>query len=120
MSGREALLAAFDALYDAALAKLDATATPEERASARSQFERRFSQALDVTATVEVPGMPTEAVDEMKDAIASLSMAELAGLVATVPLAQRAQQMVRAVAMHTAQQRMLEHLASQADTRWGN
>ncbi|MCW5892916.1 MAG: hypothetical protein KIT14_20575 [bacterium] len=120
MTGRDALLAAFDELYDAALTKLDATATPEERASARAQFERRFSQALEVTAAVDVPGMPEEAIDEMKDAIASLSKAELAGLVATVPLAQRAQQMVRAVAMQTAQQRMLEHLAAQADTRWGN
>jgi hypothetical protein len=121
MTGREALLAAFDELYDAALTKLDATATEEERTAARGQFERRFSQALEMTSTVSMAGgVPAEALDEMKGAIASLSKAELAALVATVPLAQRAQDMVRSIAMHTAQQKLLEHLASQADTRWGN
>jgi hypothetical protein len=120
MTGRDALLAAFDELYDAALDKLDATASEEERAAARAQFERRFAGALQVTATVSVPSMPAEAIAEMKDAIASLSKAELAGLVATVPLAQHAQEMVRSIAMHAAQQRVLEHLAAQADTRWGN
>lgn len=120
MTGREALLAAFDELYEAALTKLDATATEDERLAARTQFERRFSQALEMTSAVSMAGVPAEALDEMKGAIASLSKAELAGLVATVPLAQRAQEMVRSIAMHAAQQKVLEHLASQADTRWGN
>jgi hypothetical protein len=55
----------------------------------------------------------------MEDAIAQLSPAELAGVIASVPLAQQTQEMLRAIAFREAEQRLLEHLAQQADTRYG-
>ena len=55
----------------------------------------------------------------MKAAVDRLSMAELAGVVASIPLAQQTQEMLRAIAMRQAEQRLLEHLALQADDRYG-
>jgi len=55
----------------------------------------------------------------MEGQIVRISPLELAGVVAAMPLAQQAQEMLRAVAFQHAQQKMLEHLALQADTRYG-
>ena len=52
-------------------------------------------------------------------AIAALSPAELAGVIASIPLAQQTQEMLRAIAFRTAEQRLIEHFASQAETRYG-
>src|SRR5213076_647844 len=52
-------------------------------------------------------------------AIAQLSPAELAGVIASVPLAQQTQEMLRAIAFRQAEQRLLEHFALQADDRSG-
>ena len=119
MTGREALLAAFDQLFDAAAAKLQVTCTPEERTAAKAQFERRFEQALVVTDGIDIPALPQEIVDEMRSAIERISPAELAGVLASIPLAQQTQEMVRMIAYRAAEQRLLEHMASQADTRFG-
>jgi hypothetical protein len=119
MTGREALLQAFDRLFDAAATKLNLTCTPEERAEAKEQFANRFAQALEIAATVEIPALPTQVVDAMEQAITQLSPAEIAGVIATVPLAQQTQEMLRAVAFRQAEQRLLEHFAKQADTRYG-
>ncbi len=119
MTGREALLEAFDRLFDAAAKKLDVVCTAEERAQAKEQFASRFGPALDVAKTVVVPALPDEVVEEMERAIATLSPAAIAGLIATVPLAQQTQDMLRAIAYRQAEQHMLEHLAGQADTRYG-
>jgi len=56
----------------------------------------------------------------MANGIEQLSAAELAGVIASVPLAQQTQQMLRAVAYRQAEQRLLEQLAAQADTRYGH
>lgn len=120
MTGREALLSAFDRLFDAAARKLAVTCTPEERAEAKEQFTRRFESALDVAAKVEVPELPAVVVETMESAIAQLSPAELAGAIASVPLAQQTQEMLRALAYRQAERRLLEHLAAQADTRYGH
>lgn len=120
MTGREALLAAFDRLFDAAAKKIGAVCSPEERAEAKDQFVRRFQTALDVAQQVQVPELPGEVVDAMENAIAQLSPAELAGVIASVPLAQQTQEMLRAVAYRQAEQRLLEQLASHADTRYGH
>ena len=119
MTGREALLQAFDRLFDAAAKKLDITCTAEERAHAKESFERRFGTALEQASVVEVPELPEKVVREMEAAIGNLSPAELAGLVASLPLAQQTQDMLRQIAFRQAEQRLLEHFAMQADTRFG-
>jgi hypothetical protein len=119
MTGREALLDAFDRLFLAAASKLQVTVTPEERAEAKAQFAERFAAMLDLTGRLESPALPAEVLDEMEGQIARLSPVELAGVLAAIPLAQQGHEMLRSVAFQHAQQKMLEHLASQADTRYG-
>jgi hypothetical protein len=119
MTGREALLGAFDRLFDAAAHKLNVACTPEERAEAKEQFAARFASALEVAQKVEVTELPGSVVDAMEAAILALSPAELAGVIASVPLAQQTNEMLRALAFRQAEQRLLEHLAGQADTRYG-
>lgn len=119
MTGRDALLQAFDRLFDAAAKKMNASFSAEERAEAKEQFAQRFQAALDVAKKVEVEALPAEVLEGMESAIAGLSPAELAGVIASVPLAQQTQEMLRAVAFKQAEQRLLEHFALQAETRYG-
>ena len=122
MTGREALLQAFDRLFDAAAKKLNVVCTPEERAEAKEQFASRFEHALGLAQKVEIGELPDGVLDAMEVAIAQLSPAELAGVIASVPLAQQTQQtqeMLRAIAFRQAEQRLLEHFALQADARYG-
>lgn len=119
MTGREALLQAFDRLFDVASRKLNVVCTPEERAEAKEQFAGRFEAALNVAAKIEVPEIPSGVLEAMENAIAQLSPAELAGVIASVPLAQQTQEMLRAIAFRQAEQRLLEHFALQADDRYG-
>jgi hypothetical protein len=119
MTGREALLHAFDRLFDAAAKKLNVVCTSEERAEAKEQFAARFASALEVANRVETGELPAGVVEAMEAAIAELSPAQLAGVIASVPLAQQTQEMLRAIAFRQAEQRLLEHFALQADTRYG-
>ena len=119
MTGRDALLQAFDRLFDAAARKLAVTCTPDERAEAKEQFAARFASALEVAKRVDVPELPADVLGAMEHAIETLSPAELAGAIASVPLAQQTGEMLRAIAFRQAEQKLLEHLASQADTRYG-
>jgi hypothetical protein len=119
MTGRDVLLQAFDRLYDAAAAKLQVAVTDAERAEAKEQFTERFAGALELCGRFESPALPPEVVSEMAAQIERFSPLELAGVLAAIPLAQRAQEMLSAVAYQHAQQKMLEHLALQADTRYG-
>jgi len=120
MTAREALLQAFDRLFDAAAQKLNVVCTPEERAEAKEQFARHFESPLAMAERIEVPELPEAVITEMVNGIEHLSAAELAGVIASVPLAQQTQQMLRAVAYRQAEQRLLEQLAAQADTRYGH
>lgn len=120
MTGRDALLQAFDRLFDAAAKKLNVACSPEERAEAKAQFAERFDSALEVAKRVEVPELPETVIDAMESAIARLSSAELAGVIAAIPLAQQTQEMLRAIAYRQAEQRLLEHIAAKADTRYGH
>ena len=113
------MLSAFDRLFDAAARKLNVACTPEERAEAKEQFASRFDAALEVAKRAQVTALPEEALAEMEAAIEQLSPAELAGLIASIPLAQQTQEMLRALAFRQAEQRLLEHLTRQADTRYG-
>jgi hypothetical protein len=119
MSARDAILSAFDELFDAAAAKLGVSPTPEERSAAREHFADRFDKALALTDGVEMAELPRPVLDEMKAAVDRLSMAELAGVVASIPLAQQTHEMLRTLALQQAEQRLLEHLALQADDRYG-
>lgn len=119
MTGRDALLDAFDRVFAAAADKLHVDVTSEERAEAKAQFAERFASVLELTGRFESPALPAEVVDQMEGQIGRISQLELAGVVAAIPLAQQAQDMLRAVAYQHAQQKMLEHLALQADTRYG-
>ena len=119
MTGREALLEAFDRLFSAAAGKLHVEIGPQEHADAKEQFAERFSAMLELTDRFQSPPLPAEVVAGMEAQIERISPLELAGVVAAIPLAQQAQEMMRAVAFEHAQQKMLEHLAMQADTRYG-
>jgi hypothetical protein len=119
MTGRDAVLHAFDRLFDAAARKLNVACTPEERAEAKEQFAARFASALEAAQKLEVEELPSGVVDAMEEAIQGLSPAELAGVIASVPLAQQTSEMLRAIAFRQAEQRLLEHLVKQADTRYG-
>ena len=68
---------------------------------------------------MEIGELPDGVLDAMEVAIAQLSPAELAGVIASVPLAQQTQEMLRAIAFRQAEQRLLEHFALQADARYG-
>jgi hypothetical protein len=119
MTGRDVLLQAFDRLFTAATTKLDVIVSPQEQADARERFAERVGGMLELAGHVESPPFPAELVEEMEAQITRISPTELAGVLASIPLAQQAQEMLRTAALQHAQQRMLEHLAAQADTRYG-
>lgn len=119
MTGRDALLDAFDRLFNVAATKLDVDVTPEVQNEAKERFAERFSAVLELTGRFESPPLPVEVLDAMEAQVKQISPVELAGVVASIPLAQQAQEMLRVVAIQHAQQKMLEHLAMQADTRYG-
>jgi hypothetical protein len=119
MTGRDALLEAFDRVFLAAAEKLDVPVTAEERADARDEFAARFGGVLELAERFETPAIPPEVLTEMEGQIARVSPHELAAVLASIPLARQAQEMLRTVAIQQAQQKMLEHLALQADTRYG-
>ena len=64
MSARDAILAAFDELYDSAAAKLSIPSTPEERAEARARFAERFDKALELAGSVEMRELPRPVLDQ--------------------------------------------------------
>src|SRR5437773_10948163 len=119
MTGRDALLQAFDRLFDAAAKKQNVECTAEERAEAKEQLSSRFEHALGLAQKVEIGELPSEVIAAMEAAIAQLSTAELAGVIASRPLAQQTQEMLRAIAFRQAEQRLLDHFALQAHHRYG-
>jgi hypothetical protein len=119
LTGREVVLATFDRLFEKAAAKLSVRCTDEERAEAKQQFEQRFRATLDLVRQVEFPELPEEAIQGMETALDQLSPAEIIGLLASVPLAQQTHEMLRAIAFRAAEQRLLEHVVAQVDTRYG-
>jgi hypothetical protein len=120
MTGQEALLNAFERLFETAARKLNVVCTPEERAGAKEAFAQRFETALEWAERVEAPELPDDVLGEMEAAIDGLSPADLAGLIASVPLARQTQEMLRTIEYREAEQRLVEHLVEQADTRYGH
>jgi hypothetical protein len=119
MTGRDALLNAFDHLFDCAAAKLHVECTPNEKADAKRHFTERFSGALEMAGQVRVEEIPSEVVATMEHAIDQLSPAQVVGYLAAIPLAQQAQEMLRTIAYRAAEQRLVEHLANRADDTYG-
>jgi hypothetical protein len=83
----------------------------------QDQFANRFDAALKV-AEGGVPELPAPS-SRTWNRDRQLSPAELAGVIASVPLAQQTQEMLRAIAFRQAEQRHLEHFALQAEERYG-
>ena len=119
MTGKEAVLRAFDRLFDRAAAKLRIECNEEEKAEAKRHFEERFSAALDIAGELESPELPEEVMQTMEEAIDHLSAAQVVGYLAAIPLAHQTQDMLRALAYRAAEQRLLDHIISQADDRYG-
>jgi hypothetical protein len=118
-TGRQAILDAFDRLFEAAMSRLNVASTPEERAEARARFAERMRPALDAVDAAQKLELPPTAIDDMRQAIERLTPAEVAELVATIPLAQRTQAMLQTLALEQAHDRLLEHLTSQASSKYG-
>src|SRR5262249_49911632 len=119
MTGKEAVLNAFDRLFDKAATKLHVECGTEEKEEAKRHFAERFSAALDVVGQVTSPDIPQEVMKGMEDAIDGLSPAQLVGYLAAIPLAHQAQEMLRAIAYRAAEQKLLDHLITQTDDRYG-
>jgi hypothetical protein len=114
-NGREAILQAFDQLFDAAVGRLAITCTPEERAQARTEFAERMAPALQAVEAAQKVELPGAVVDDMKQSIERLSPADIAGLVASIPLAQRTTELLKAVAYERARQALLVQLTESAE-----
>ncbi len=119
MTGKEAVLRAFDRLFDRAVAKLNLTCDDDEKAEAKELFVQRFQAALDAANQINVEGIPDEVMKAMEEAIDGLSPAQVAGHLASIPLAHQAQQMMQLIAHQAAEQRLIEHLINQADDTYG-
>jgi len=118
-AGREALLTAFDRLFERAAAKLKLDCTDEARAQAKRTFTERYDEALRLVDEMHMSAIPEPALAGMENAIDELSPAAVAAHLATVPLALHVREVVRQLTVRAAEQRVLEHLVHQADTTYG-
>lgn len=119
MTGREAMMQAFDRLFERAAQKLHVSCTADEKLVAKKQFEDRFAALLGALDQVKIDEVPDEVLREMEGAIDRISPTEVVGLLASIPLAHRGQEMMRQVAYRAAEQRLLEHMIQQANDRYG-
>jgi hypothetical protein len=119
LTGRDALVHAFDRLFDKAAKKLSLECSADDKEEAKRHFEDRFAMLLDALKQLDLRELPDEAVREMEDGIEKLSPADLVALLASVPLVTRAQEMLRMVAYRAAEQRLLDHYISTADDKYG-
>jgi hypothetical protein len=119
LTGRAAVLSAFDRLFDRAASKLNLDVSAEEKERAREDFIERYDKALQMVDQVALPEISEAVMADLEAAIDQLSPAAVAGHLATVPLAVHVQDSMRRIAAQLAEQRLLEHLASQADDKYG-
>ena len=120
MTGRDALLQAFDRLFDTAAKKLSVECSDSDKATAKQRFEERFSMLLEALKQLQLPDdLPEEAVKTMEQSIEKLTPADVVSLLATVPLVPQAQEMMRMLAYRAAEQRLLEHYVRAADDTYG-
>jgi hypothetical protein len=119
MTGKEAMLQAFDRLFDRAAKKLHVECSGDEKEAAKRQFEERFAALLESLERVDVGEVPDEVVTNMEGAIDRITPTEVVGLLASIPIAHQGHEMMRQVAYRAAEQRLLDHLIQQADDRYG-
>jgi cytochrome P450 len=118
-TGKQAVLDAFDRLFERALLKLKSECSPEEKAEVKRNFVERYGEALQLLDKAEFPAFTERSLAEMEDAIEAVSAAHVAGYLAVGPLAVRVQEFMQRIAMRAAEQRLLEQLAAQADETYG-
>jgi len=119
MTGKEAMLSAFDRLFDRAAKKLGVECSSDEKEDAKKQFSERFAALLDALHRVNVDELPDEVIGGMEHAIDEISPSEVVGLLASIPIAHQGHEMLRGIAYRAAEQRLLEHLIQKADDRYG-
>lgn len=119
MTGKEAMMQAFDRLFDRAAKKLNVECSAEEKAEAKRQFEDRFSALLDALHRVKVNELPDEVLSGMESAIDQISPTEVVGLIASIPIAHQGHEMMRGIAYRAAESRLLEYMIDKADDRYG-
>ena len=113
------MLTAFDRLFDRAAGKLNLECSDEDRAEAKKYFSDRYDEALKFIDQAAFPAIPDATMARMEQAIDGLSPAYVAAHLATGPLALHVQEFMRQIALRAAEQRLVEHLAGQADDRYG-
>ena len=118
-TGREALLTAFERLFERATSKLNVTCTPEEKEEARRSFVERYGDALQMVEQADLPPISESMMTRMEAAIDDLSPASIAAHLATGPLALHVQEFMRTLALRAAEQRLIEQLAGRADDTYG-
>jgi hypothetical protein len=118
-TGREAVLHAFDRLFDRASEKLHLECTAEEKEEVRRHFVKRYDEALQVLDQADFPAFSDGALETMEASIDTVPMAHVAGYLAIGPLTAQVQTIMRRLALRAAEQRLLEHLVSQADDQYG-
>jgi hypothetical protein len=119
ITNKQALLTAFDRLFDRAASKLDLDCSEQDRAEARQNFIDRYDHTLQTLDQIELPAIPESTVERMEEAIDELSPAQVAGYLATGPLVLQVQKLLHRLAAQAAEQRLIEHLATNADDTYG-
>jgi hypothetical protein len=119
ISGKDAILSAFDRLFDKAASKLEIAFTDEEKEEVKRSFAERFDHALQIASVAKFPSFPESVLEDMEHTIEEISPAEIAGHLATAPLARQVQETMKYIAMRAAEQRLLEHYLGQADESYG-
>lgn len=119
MTGKQAMLIAFDRLFDHAARKLEIACDEDARDDARRQFIERFALALDAAEQLKLDSIPAEVMAGMEGALDRLSPAQVAGHLASIPIAHQAQQILQTLAFRAAEQKMLRHIIDQADDTYG-
>lgn len=119
MTGQEAMLLAFDRLFDKAAAKLHIDCSDEEKHAVRNSFAKRFAGVLDIANQISLERIPDEVMQHMEEAIDSLSPPQVVGHLAAIPLIHQAQEMIRTLTYRAAEKRLIDNLIEQADDRYG-
>ncbi len=118
-TGRDAVLTAFDRLFDRAACKLHIECSDDDRAEAKKYFTDRYADALQLIDKAQFPTIGETSMARMEEAIDGLSPALIAAHLATGPLGVHVQEFMRQLALRAAEQRLLEHLTNQVDDRFG-
>jgi hypothetical protein len=118
-TGRKALLAAFDRLFERAVTKLDLDCSQEEKDEAKQYFVDRYEQALEMLDAAEFPAISESDLKTMESGIDGIPRARIAGYLAAGPLGSHVQEFIQRLAVRAAEQRLIEQLAQRADDSYG-